>query len=103
MRAGKGAAKHCFRVSPEAAHLIHGVGVEKNPTKLDELGRVLCNVDTMFVTGSGNVDHDVSVDFERGSLGGSHDDGHGSVGGRGVEMAELPRAKVLDFESGPDG
>ncbi len=60
----------------EPAHLFQVVGVEKNPTKLDELGRVLRNVDTVFIASSRNMDDDVSVDFQRGNLGGSHGDGH---------------------------
>lgn len=72
------------------------MGVEKNPAKLDQLGRVLGDVDAMLIAGGRNVDHDVSVQLERGALGGSHSDGHGSILGsfRRLEMAELGGAEV---------
>ena len=59
------------------------MGVEEDPTKLNQLGRVLCNVDSMLVAGGRNVDDDVAVDLERRGLGGSHGDGGWYVFGTG--------------------
>ena len=59
------------------AYLFEVVGVEKDPAKLDELGRVLGNVDAMLIAGSCDVDDHVPVDLERGSLLGGHGEGCG--------------------------
>ena len=95
VKGGRGRETLSQRFS-ELAHLLEVMGVEQNPAKLDQLGRVLCNVDTMLITGSRNVDHDVSIKLERRALGGSHSDGHGSIlaSFRRVETTELGGAEV---------
>ena len=46
-----------------ASHLLAILGVEQQPPKLYDLGRVLCHVHTMFVTGGRHVNDDISIDF----------------------------------------
>lgn len=55
------------------AHLVKvdAVGVEQDPAELDDLGRVLGDIDTVLVASGGDVDHDISVGSERGGLLGS--------------------------------
>lgn len=59
------------------AHLIQCVGVQQDPAKLNDLGRVLGHIDTMLVAGGGDVDDDVAVDLEGRVLLSSHDGGWG--------------------------
>jgi hypothetical protein len=53
-------------------HLIETVSVEENPTKLDNLGRVLGHINAVLVAGCRDMDNHVTVDLERGRLLGSH-------------------------------
>lgn len=46
-----------------AAYLVERLGIEQDPAKLDDLGRVLGHVDTMLVARSRNMDNDVSIDM----------------------------------------
>lgn len=48
----------------EQAHLFESVCVQQDPAKLNDLGRVLCNVDTMFIASGSHVNNDVAVDTE---------------------------------------
>lgn len=59
----------------EESDLFESVGVKENPSELNDLGGVLGNVDTVFITGGRNVDHDVAVDVELGHLLRRHDGG----------------------------
>lgn len=45
-------------------HLLQRLGVEKNPAELNNLGRVLCDVDSMLIAGGCDVDHDIAIDVE---------------------------------------
>lgn len=49
----------------ENPHLLKRVGVEQNPAKLDDLGRILRDVDTVLITGRCNVHHDIAINVER--------------------------------------
>lgn len=48
-------------------NLFEGLGIEQDPSELDYLGRVLCNIDTVLVTGGGHMDHHVAIDIKLGS------------------------------------
>lgn len=50
------------------AHLIQCIGIQQYPTQLNDLSRVLGHVDAVLVTGSGDVDDNVSVDLEGRAL-----------------------------------
>ena len=54
-------------------HLVKSVRVQKDPAELDNLSRVLRNVYAMLVTGGGNVDDHVSIDFQGWALLCCHD------------------------------
>lgn len=58
-------------------YLLERVRIKENPTELDNLGRVLGNVDAVLITGGRHVDHDVAIDVELGNLLGRHDGGRG--------------------------
>lgn len=45
------------------AHLVAGLCIQENPTKLYHLRRVLCNVNSVLITGSSNMNNDVSVEI----------------------------------------
>lgn len=47
------------------AHLVQTVGIEQDPTKLDEFCGILSHVDTVFIAGSRNMDDQVPVDLKR--------------------------------------
>ena len=50
------------------AHLIQCIGIQQYPAQLNDLSRVLGHVDAVLVTGSGDVDDNVSVDLEGRAL-----------------------------------
>ncbi len=54
------------------AHLLESFGVQQDPSDLYHLGGVLRHIDTMLVTRSGDMDHNVTVDAELGVLLGRH-------------------------------
>ncbi|KAK1247827.1 hypothetical protein MKX07_000715 [Trichoderma sp. CBMAI-0711] len=80
----------------EESNLFESVGVKENPSKLNDLGRVLGNVHTVLIAGGRNMDDDVAVDVELGHLLRRHDGG-GFAGsgqylrdaGKGVEAATM--------------
>lgn len=79
----------------EDSDLFESVGVKENPSKLNDLGRVLGNVDTVFITGGRNMDHDVAVDVELGHLLRRHGGG-GFAGSGQVDVCEMrARASTL--------
>lgn len=45
-----------------SAYLLTVLGIQENPSKLNDLGRVLGNVYSMLVAGCCNVDNDISVE-----------------------------------------
>ena len=45
-----------------SAYLLAVLGVQENPSELNDLGRVLCNVYAVLVAGCCNVDNDISVE-----------------------------------------
>lgn len=47
------------------SYFLAGVGIEQDPPKLDDLGRVFCNIYAMLVTGCSNMDHHVSIQIIR--------------------------------------
>lgn len=53
-----GLDEHAF-----AVYLVERLGIEQDPAKLDDLGRVLGHVDAMLVARSRNMDNDVSIDM----------------------------------------
>lgn len=64
----------CVRSNPPfvSSHLVAVLGVEQDPSKLDDLGRVLGNVDAVLVAGSCNMDDDVAVEVAALGLGSGH-------------------------------
>lgn len=63
-----------------SAHLFECLRVHQDPTNFDNLGRVLGNVDAMFIAGRGHMNDHVAVEGGRGR----RECGHvgGSVPGR---------------------
>jgi hypothetical protein len=49
-------------------NLFTSFGVQKNPSQLDNLGRVSGHVDAVLIAGGSDVDDDVAVQLRRGSL-----------------------------------
>lgn len=68
------------------SNLLKSAGINENPSKLNDLGRILGHIDTVFIASGRNVDHDVAVDVELGHLLRSHD-GDGSAGSRQLAFA----------------
>lgn len=53
-------------------YLVTVLGIQQNPTKLDDFCRVLGDIDTMLVTRRGHMDDHIAVDVAAWSLRGSH-------------------------------
>ena len=49
-------------------HLVKSIGIDKNPSQLDNLCGVLGHIDPVLVAGRGDVDDHVPVDFEGRAL-----------------------------------
>lgn len=60
------------RLGPPIAYFFTAFRVEQDPAKLNTFGRVLCNVDAVFVTSGSNVLNDVSVKLCLIGLGSAH-------------------------------
>lgn len=71
-RLGQGQVGYTGEISILDTHLLECVGIKQNPAKLNNLSRILCDIDTMLITGGGNVDDDVSIRAELGALLGRH-------------------------------
>lgn len=54
------------------AHLFQRLCVKQDPAQLNNLGRVLRDIDAVLVTGGRNVDDHVAVDVERRGLQSGH-------------------------------
>lgn len=54
-------------------HLFEGLSINQNPTDLDDLSAVLCDINTMFVTSGGHMDDNEAVRcWNRGRWNGGH-------------------------------
>lgn len=53
-------------------YFITALAIQQNPANLDDLGRVLGHIYTVFVAGRGYVDNDVSVQLGDSRSGGRH-------------------------------
>ncbi len=62
-------------------HLVKSIGIDKNPSQLDNLGGVLGDIDSVLVAGGGDVDDHVPVNFEGRALLSRHCHDLFSVGG----------------------
>lgn len=81
------------------SNLLKSAGINENPSKLNDLGGILCHIHTVFIAGGRNVDHDVAVDVELGHLLRSHD-GNGSAGSRQLACAGCKmQAMTVDAEA----
>lgn len=82
-----------------ATHLLERVCVEQDPTKLNHLGRVLCHINAVLVTGGRNMDHDIAIDVELGQLLRRH--GCGGIGRtRTDDDAEKEEKSVCERRGG---
>lgn len=78
-----------------ATHLLERICVEQNPSKLNNLGRVLGDVDAVLIARRGHMDHDIAVDVDLGLRG--HDgrrrlrarDGRGRATSSAVDLVSL--------------
>ena len=62
---------HCWEpTSPPGreAHLFEGVCIQEDPAKLNDLGRVLCNIYAMLIAGRSHVHDHIAVDAELRAL-----------------------------------
>lgn len=65
--------KNKKKTSPDnSPYLVTSLRIQQDPSKLNDLGRVLCHIDAVFVAGGSYVYDDVTVEVRGGS---------GSVGG----------------------
>lgn len=78
------------------SNLLQTVSIKENPSKLNDFGGILGNVDTVFIAGSRNMDHDVAVDVELRLL--RRHDGDGSAGSSQQTYARR-RAATIDGEA----
>lgn len=46
------------------AHLVESLCIDQDPPNFNDLGRILCNVHTMFVAGRGHVDDNIAVNIQ---------------------------------------
>ena len=56
-----------------SAYLLEVVGIQQNPTELNNLGGILGHVNTVLVAGGRNVNDHVAVHLERRTLLSRHD------------------------------
>ncbi len=49
-------------------YLFEGVGIEQDPAKLNNLGGILCNIDTVLIASGSNVNDDVALHAELRAL-----------------------------------
>lgn len=56
----------------QSAYLVAGFGIEQDPAEFNDLCRVLCDVDAMFVASGRNMDDDVAVQLWDGGRDGCH-------------------------------
>lgn len=54
--------------SMDRRYLVTALGVEQDPSQLDDFGRVLGDIDPMLVTGGGDVNDDISIEVRLLSL-----------------------------------
>lgn len=70
------------------AYLFAGLCVQKDPTKLDDLSRVLGNIYAVLITRRSNVYHDIAVEVRRlrrgGGLGGHN---HNTLRGPAAQLS----------------
>ena len=55
------------------AYFLEVVGIQKDPTELNDLGRILGDINAVLVAGGCNVNDHVAVHLERRTLLGRHD------------------------------
>ena len=55
-----------------SSHLLATVGIEQDPAKLDDFGRILCNIHPMFIAGGSHMDDNIAVKVGLLPLGRSH-------------------------------
>jgi hypothetical protein len=77
------------------AHLFERRGFEHNPAELNNLSRVLRDIDPVFIACSRDVNHDITIDLEGRTLLGGH--GRGDSGARVSMLTQKP----LDMECNP--
>lgn len=84
----------CCRIGIKT-NLLECVGIEQNPAKLNDLGRVLGDVDAVLIAGGSDVNDNVAVDAELGALLGRHSGGCLSGGASELlsKKAEMRRGK----------
>lgn len=68
-------------------YLFAGLCVQQDPTKLDDLGRVLGNIYAVLITRRGNVYHDIAVEVRCLRRG-------GGLGGHNHRMLREPAAQL---------
>jgi len=49
------------RAAGAGTHLFAAFGIEQDPTQLNHLGRVFCDIDAVLVAGGGYVDDQIAV------------------------------------------
>ena len=49
----------------EVTYLLEILGVEQNPADFDDLGGLLCDIDTVLIAGGSDVDDNISVNGQR--------------------------------------
>lgn len=80
------------------AYLLEVVGIQEDPTELNNLGGILGHVNTVLVAGGRNVNDHVAVHLERRTLLGRHDGRGGTRGpgewtGRRAERRRMGRRR----------
>ena len=55
-----------------SSHLLANIGIEQDPAKFDDFGRILCNIHSMFIAGGGHMDDNIAVEVGLLALGRRH-------------------------------
>lgn len=82
------------------SNLLQAVSIKENPSKLNDFGGILGNVDAVFIAGSRNMDHDVAVDVELRLL--RRHDGDGSAGSSQQTYMQDAERRLSTVKRSPD-